>query len=925
MVGMKKVPSRETGINRLEKPPPVKDNHDYLKDKDRAIFNTSRYGILVFDRSGSLMETNDVFERMVGLECQDILRSGPGDLLKRLVGESAAPDLMDSFTRMLSGADVPPFELERNGRFLLIVFPRPAPDHKVFVVFIEDITKHDIAGQKQAEVAVWKSEEQFRRLFLSMSEGFYLSEVIYDEKGEPCDYRYLDVNPAFEKIIGMSRNAIVGKRYRELVPEDTSDWLRTYFNVVRTGVPHTYSFYSREFEKYFETYSYQPETDRVTVFVRDVTARAKAEEALHENEEKYRTFIEQSSDGLFLVDEGGLLCEWNLSMERITGYLRSDVVGKPWIEVVLSFLTPESKARNLAEQIAAEFETARITGAIPGHARTGQKEIVTKDGRRIIVEQSYFVIPSEKGFRLGSVNRDITEIKTAERRLASEKERLAVTLRSIGEGVITTDVEGRIVICNKVAEDLTGFRNEEAVGRLLPEIFNIVDERTKRLRANPVEEVIRLRATVELSGRASLVSKNGQEITVAASVAPILDNENLIIGAVLVFRDMTEKLALDASMQRAQKLESLGILAGGIAHDFNNLLAGIFGFLYLIDHKVRESKYELVPQYIAETLTVFERARSLTRQLITFSKGGDPVRENVDLGPIIRKSAQFALSGSNVSVAFEIEEDLWNCDCDEAQIEQVIENIVINAKQSMPAGGKIELSAQNVNANEKIKPDDLRNIDYIRVTVRDQGTGMSKEIMSRIFDPFFSTKESGHGLGLATAFSIMQRHNGSIEVNSEPDKGSVFHIFIPASEQSDRRHADRMLVMHRGSGTVIVMDDEEFMLRVLGGMLEIMGYRTVKARNGEEAIALFSKAEEAGEQIRAVILDLTVPGGMGGIETLRAIRGIRPDAVVIASSGYSQDPVMAKPVDHGFTDKLIKPYGFSDLSALFERIFSSRT
>jgi len=419
---------------------------------------------------------------------------------------------------------------------------------------------------------------------------------------------------------------------------------------------------------------------------------------------------------------------------------------------------------------------------------------------------------------------------------------------------------------------------------------------------------------VELANHTSLIAKDGTELQVADSGAPIRDNESRITGVVLVFRDVTEKQKLGESMQRAQKLESLGILAGGIAHDFNNMLAGIFGYLDIAKECAALHQTEQIPLFLDKALGVYDRAKGLTQQLLTFSKGGTPIRKTIRIAPLIQHSATFALSGSNVTCRFELADDLWLCDCDENQIGQAIDNIVINAKQAMASGGIIRVSACNVT-DEPGHPG-----RFIRISIADTGVGMSKEILPKIFDPFFSTKTTGHGLGLATVFSIIQRHDGWIDVDSKPGAGTTFHLFLPASHEA-AVHQDRHgTPSHAGAGRILVMDDEEFMLEIVGAMLKSMGYAVVPARNGREAIGLFTEAERTGDPFVATILDLTIPGGLGGRETAAALRKIAPNSIIVASSGYSENPIMANPTMHGFTDKIIKPYRRHDLIEVMARI-----
>jgi PAS domain S-box-containing protein len=512
---------------------------------------------------------------------------------------------------------------------------------------------------------------------------------------------------------------------------------------------------------------------------------------------------------------------------------------------------------------------------------------------------------------------DVTEYLKVERLLAAEKELLSITLRSIGDGVITTDINGNILMINKVAQELSGCKSDEAVGQPLGKVFNVINEMTRQPCDWPIIKVLQTGEFVELTSTV-LLSKNGSEFVISSRAAPVKNDEDKIIGVVLVFRDMTEELKLQTSIQKAQKLESLGVLAGGIAHDFNNLLSGIFGFLEAAKLNAAEGKTDLLLENLNESLKVFKRASSLTHQLLTFSKGGVPVLDTVHFEPLIKRCTQFVLSGSNIECKFAIDENLWPCDCDETQMEQVIDNIVINAKQAMPEGGIITISAVNI-ISDKDKKTSSENNRYVRISIRDSGVGIPKEALSKIFDPFYSTKEKGHGLGLATVFSIIKRHNGWIDVESEPGKGSSFHVFIPASTKKVEKSTENLDFNIKGSGTILIMDDEEFILKVFDQILEKMGFTCVKARNGKEAIELFENAEKSGKPFTACMLDLTVPGGMGGKEIVFKLRDIRPDAVIFAVSGYSDDPVIAKPLDHGFTSSIVKPFTVDELSSFLRK------
>jgi PAS domain S-box-containing protein len=515
-----------------------------------------------------------------------------------------------------------------------------------------------------------------------------------------------------------------------------------------------------------------------------------------------------------------------------------------------------------------------------------------------------------------TIIQDISERKRALNAVAEEKERLSVTLRSIADGVITTDIKGNIVLMNKVAEELCGWPLAEAKSEPLAKVFRIINEKSRMACENPVVRVLSLGDTVELANHTILVSRDGTERVIADSGAPIRDVNNATVGVVLVFRDMTEKQKLLDNLQRADKLDSIGVLAGGIAHDFNNLLGGIFGYIDLARSTCSaESK---TADYLDHALKTFTRARDLTQQLLTFSKGGAPIRKTGSVAPLLKECTQFALSGSSVSCLFHIADNLRLCDFDENQISQVVDNIVINAVQAMPLGGKLTVAAANIKI-ENNEISSLKQGDYIHASITDTGIGISPSIMARIFDPFFTTKQKGNGLGLATAYSIIKKHDGEITVESEPDKGTTFHLYLPVSERDTSARVVQKDHVHKGSGKILVMDDEESIRETIGAMLRMMGYDVAYALDGDDALFMIRKAAAAKEPFVAVIMDITIPGGMGGKEAIRQLRKADKDLPVFVSSGYSEDPVMADPAEYGFTDKISKPFRISELMELLAR------
>ncbi|HVZ65718.1 MAG TPA: ATP-binding protein [Lacunisphaera sp.] len=406
------------------------------------------------------------------------------------------------------------------------------------------------------------------------------------------------------------------------------------------------------------------------------------------------------------------------------------------------------------------------------------------------------------------------------------------------------------------------------------------------------------------------------------AVAALLVCTLLVLGWVLALRrqvrrqtelirqQMENEAKLQAELERSSRLESLGVLAGGIAHDFNNLLTAILGNLGLaaMDPRVMAAAGDC----LGEAERAARRARDVTQQLLTFAKGGDPIRAAVLLPDIITEAANFARHGSNVRLEFNFPHALPPGDVDASQISRVVHNLVINAVQAMPGGGLVKIGLQAVDLKEA-EIDQLAAGQYLELTVSDTGAGIAPENLPRIFDPYFSTKTKNHGLGLATIRSIVKKHKGHIEVESQPGRGTTFRLWLPAAAAMGSAAPGSEAPVSNGPARILVMDDEEVIRRVAGRMLSLAGHETAFAADGADALRLYNEAARVGRPFDLVIFDLTVPGGMGGREALEALLQAHPQARAIASSGYSNDPIMANPHAYGFRTQLSKPYEFDDL------------
>ncbi|HHB77372.1 MAG TPA: transporter substrate-binding domain-containing protein, partial [Desulfobulbus sp.] len=507
-----------------------------------------------------------------------------------------------------------------------------------------------------------------------------------------------------------------------------------------------------------------------------------------------------------------------------------------------------------------------------------------------------------------AVVRNIDARKKAAQVLANEQERLAVTLRSIADGVITTDIHGRISILNKVAEELTGWTYEEARGRDFSDVFHLVNQKTGLLCKSPVDKVLQHGQVTGLDPDATLITRDGRRKSIADSGAPIRDNNSEIIGVVLVFRDVTNEKKLEKELLKIRKLEAVGVLAGGIAHDFNNILSAISGNIELTAQLIGD-EHKGSP-LLGQALKATFRATRLTHQLLTFAKGGDPVKETTSLPQLIRDSADFVLRGSSVSCEYTFADDLQLVDIDPGQMSQVIQNIIINGRQAMPEGGRIQIRAVNTR-DTAVHP--MLGIHgdkaFVKISIQDSGAGIPESILDKIFDPYFSTKQEGSGLGLAICHSIISKHGGFITAQSTPGEGTTFTLYLPASEQSslptDAVNAENATA---GSHRILLMDDDEMLRTVASSQLEHLGHTVITAEDGAAAVACYQKHMHTKTPIDLTIMDLTIPGGMGGKEAVQEILALNPEARVIVTSGYSNDPVMANFRQYGFQASLLKPF-----------------
>ncbi len=633
-------------------------------------------------------------------------------------------------------------------------------------------------------------------------------------------------------------------------------------------------------------------------------------------ETRIRSIIENILDGMITVDEEGIIQSMNPSAEKMFGCINNEMVGHKFTKLV-----PKAYGAEPEPLVCAWDDLLK---------RTGSTTMAVGRTRRHVtfpVEISLSQMVVDKQTLFVAMVRDVTERRRFEQEIAADKESLAVTLRSIEDGVITTDVTGKIIMINNAGENLTGWTSKEAIGRSLKSVYNIAIDLQAQARAqktgsrNEAQSIL-----LSMPENATLRSRNGREHVIEQVASPIRDSKNEVAGVVLVFRDITERQRNEAERRKAETLEQLGLLAGGIAHDFNNLLTAIIGNISLASLILPPN--DEMGGRLNDAKNASMRARDLAQQLLTFARGGAPIKKTASMGKLIQDTVSFSLRGTHSRSEFLFGADLWPAEIDSGQISQVIANLVVNADQAMPNGGTLHVSCDNFSYDADSSPaiPDLMHGDYLRLAIRDEGVGISEDAIKRIFDPYFTTKAKGNGLGLATTYSIIKNHNGLITVQSKVHYGSTFTISLPAlrHQQVPVEAPPRQLnEVVSGDGRILIVDDEEAIRALVEFTLERLGYKVTQAESALEGVEIYRQKLAAGERFDLVILDLTLPGGMGGKEALKKLIEIDPTVNAIVSSGYAMDATMSRYQDFGFRGVIAKPYEAAELGRTVHEVIES--
>lgn len=726
--------------------------------------------------------------------------------------------------------------------------------------------------------------------------------LVVDSEG-----RIRDVNASYCQLSGYSRQELLRMNIAEVVESGKPEKLKTCFERFRQAGNTRYETVHRRkdgslLDLDVVTHLVQEGRDGVIyAFLRDITEQKRVLARLRAERDLNRRYLEVASSMFVVLNTAGEVVLINRKGCEILGYDKSELIGLNWFEKVI----PHEEI----EAVKAVF--AKLIDGEVAPVEHFDNTVLTSNGEKRLITWTNNYIKGDDGSITGviSCGKDITEREQAEAKAVEERNKLEAVMAALDAGITMQDRNFRILYQNRAHQKMQGrhigelcyhaYQKREAVcpGCLLERTFQ--DGKTHHRQV-------------------SAPTDDGNIIYLEVSSSPVRDARGEIVAAIEAVRDISDRKKLEQEVQKARNLESLGIFAGGLAHDFNNLLTGILGNLSLLREKLKGG--ENVGHLMDDIENAGSRAQKLTMQLLTFSKGGAPLLEAISVAEIIRHSTDFILAGSQVRFENNLPAELWPIAADSGQISQVFQNLAQNARQAMPEGGVVRISGNNVAINEQDSRL-LRRGRYVKISFADTGCGISVAEISRIFDPYYTTKPDGSGLGLAVCFSIVNKHGGHIEVESVPGQGTIFHLLLPASDGDVPTAATAKKVEAiAGHGRILVMDDEEMIRAVAVAILEHLGYTAEVAEDGEEMLEQYQRAAAAGKPYDAVVMDLTIPGGLGGEQAIKKLLEMDPAARAMVSSGYANDPIIANYRTYGFSGVVVKPFTVEQLAAALSEL-----
>ncbi len=881
------------------------------EEKYRRLFENMAEGFalyeLVEDDEGRpvdwrVLEVNDAYTRHTGIPREQIIGRRIGEVFP-----VSLPEYLPRFVQVVETQTSMEFETfaKATGRYQHVVtFPAGG---RRFANIIENISE-----RRQAEDALRASESQYRGLFNNMTEGFALHEIITDEAGRPCDYRFLDVNPAFEYLTGLRRTGVVGRLVTEVLAGIEPFWIETYGQVALTGEPATFErYYPAPLDRWYEILAYRPAPRQFAVVFMDITVRKRAEQALRESETRLERSQEIAHLGSWELDLVHNRLIWSDEIYRIFG------------------LQPQEFGATYEAFLAAVHsdDRAAVDAAYSGSVREDrdgyeiEHRIVRKNSGevRFVHEKcEHFRDADGRIVRSVGMVHDITERKRADalRQALAEQERLRLgaAVEQASDAVIMVGLDGRIEYVNAAFETINRRPKAEALGR------DYVDLVGGDPRAGEIRGAVKRGETWH--GHLTRTRGGEHPVELEVQISPAKDPAGVLLGVLITERDVTAETILRQEVHRSQKMEALGTLAGGITHDFNNILGAIIinTELAMLELGKQSPAQESLPLI----LKAANRGRDLVKQIVTFSRQRERERRPVEIAPTIREGLRILRSTfpETVEVHESIQAEAEVVLADPVQLHQILSNLCQNAALAL-CGEKgileVKVDIVQVDAAMAARHPDLKPGPYVRLTVADSGCGMSRETLERVFEPFFTTRNQGEGsgLGLSVVHGIVKSYGGAITAYSEVGKGSTFGVYLPCLlEESQPREAPAPLEIETGSERILLVDDDASQLKGLSRMLGRYGYKVTARSSGRTALTTFKKDPKAFD---LVVTDQTMPR-MSGVELAKAIMKMRTDIPIILSTGFSEK-VNGETVGHfGIRAFIMKPYTVQEITDLVRKV-----
>lgn len=882
--------------------------------------------IFQIDKDGIIKNVSSNIENIIGFSSDAII----GKNFTELIYPEDLQMVLESYERLKKHI-VEPLEYRlrtKDGSYRYFLTVSEAHyDKQGNYVGLTGIGK-DFHEKKIAELRLKESEEKFKTLANAVLTAIFIVQ----------DNVMQWVNPATSHILEYSEDEIIGKPFWFFVHPEDVKLAKERASARLRGEKVISRYEARIITKSnkvkwidFSVSTIQL-NGRLAILgsASDITDRKRIEMDLKASEEKfYKAFHSSPIPMTINSYNDGVYREVNEASLKIFEYSQQEAIGRSIFDLNV-FADNEEMNRFINEmrrnQKIQNFHVVfRTKSGLLKNCIINSDVFISSDEKLVIssivditdIIQSKQII-DEQYKELQKVNRDLLKIQDELRlrnmQLYEEKERFNRVLESIHDAVIVTDKNGIITMANNATVRLLNREYTLLVNNDIASVLNIDCKNNEPFNFSDIIDRLHSKSIIQ----ECILQLNNKHYDIELHILPLKDHSGLITGTVIILRNITEKKKIEEQMLQTSKLESVGLLAAGIAHDFNNILTSIVGNISIVKHKMPESS-ELY-HHIRDAENASFKAKELTGQLLTFAKGGAPVKKVTSLAAILKDTATFILRGSGIQCHFHIDDSVYLAEVDEGQIAQVIQNLVINAREAMEDHGELHITAKNIDDNDPVHAI-IGNDRYIKITIQDNGPGIQSEHIEKIFDPYFTTKPHGSGLGLTVVYSIIKQHGGYIFVDSKPGAGTQFDIYLKATKKHIEMIAgDSNSITINGKGKVLVLEDDENIQFILRTMLEELGYEVDIATDGDQAFNKYLLSKESGQDYSFAIMDLTIPGKKGGKDTITQIRKIDYDFKVIVSSGYSNDPVMSNYQDYGFNGILPKPYRFEDLKQIIAAI-----